>query len=189
MGRSPLVRKTTEERQMVNVKISMVVGLAAGLVMMATSSAHADPFYRLHNPNTQSFFYTVSIDEAVNAIEHGGWIWDGPVAACFTSPQPGTAPFYRVSAPAGNVNFIYTTSIEVVEILEAKGSHLDGVACDVYPGPSAGACPLYQAHYANGHDFYTLSWSELLNTVALPGAAYDGVVAYLLPASGTSCPQ
>jgi hypothetical protein len=143
----------------------------------------SNAIYRLFDFTTGVHLYTTSLTEAQNANNYYGFNFEQVEGVAPSGA--GTEPLYRASNNT-NGDFLYTT--DGVEAEYTGGYTYNGIAFYVYYSSGSGRCPLYRLYNNyNGMHYYTISPHEWY--AAPSGVNQEGLIGYVSPLSGYSCPN
>jgi hypothetical protein len=141
--------------------------------------------YRLLNFSNSVHLYTISLSEAQTANNSNGFNFEQVEAVAPAGPGAGVTPLYRASNNT-NGDFLYTTSY--TEASTSNGYTYNGVAFYIFTSSASGRCPLYRLYdNYNVIHYYTVSPHEWY--AAPSGVNQEGIIGYVSPLSGYSCPN
>jgi hypothetical protein len=141
------------------------------------------PVARLLDEDSNHHFYTISPEEADNALRSGTWRKEGPAFRAFAYPARGTVPVYRfVNTNSGD--HVFTISVEELESLgRARDWRDEGPAFYVFEWPKPGTVPIYRFYSPKSADhFLTASESERRNLLSgRSGYRAEAIAFYAYP--------
>lgn len=133
-----------------------------------------DPVYRVYNPQSTEHFYTPSLEEAKNTINHG---WNDEGIAWNNEKASEGVPLYRVFNPVAGDHH-YTLSKNEVQDLVKLGWNDEGIAW--YASSNDSDIPVYRLYNPNaktGTHHFTYNYNECLKMIQ-DGWKYEGIAFY-----------
>ncbi|MCP4129634.1 MAG: hypothetical protein GY754_01340 [bacterium] len=132
-------------------------------------------FFELYNG--KNYFYTINSNEAINAINIYGYIFESSIGYIDSTQQLGTVPLYRLH---NKNNIFYTANrTEMLHFTETENYECTGIEGYVYRTRKAHTKPLYRLYLDNKYCYTTASIGD-------PGAIepndsflFDGIVGYI----------
>lgn len=150
----------------------------------STFDGLSSPVYRLFNPRSNSYFYTINNTEKDFKIKNG-WELDGVAFYAYDFPYENTKPIYRFTKDSNH--FLFTSSeSEKTELINNPdlGWDYDKILGYVFSDQEWYSTPLYHIKYTNGGtETHILEPSpkETRNLVSDQSFELMGVVGFVIP--------
>jgi len=160
-----------------------------GVLLSNMAFADVVSLHRFFNGMESDHLYTANTNEAFYSASNAGYVYEGPMGRCLSSPELDTIPLYRLYQPAARTHF-YTASAQEREELMLRDRYVnEGIVCYVYASYQTNLCPLYRlSRGRRGDNLLTTYWDEVVSSERSSSYTYDGAQGYVLPNEGEKCP-
>jgi hypothetical protein len=174
----------------------VLIAFTGGIVLLLRSEAESPykPLYRLHNPTTMQYRFTMSEEERSVLVRDKGYIEESIAGYLSDTSRSGTKPLYRLHNPAA-MKYYFTMSEHERDVLVRDLDYWnDGIAGYLSDTSRSGTKPLYRLRNpATMHQHFTMDENERNALIRDSSYFDDGIAGYMWDRAntyetGTKCP-